>query len=136
MSVTPSLLRHLGAIAFENPALDLVCIQTLFDTIRANSFQVGCGGYDSNLAHGIFLWSSFFNHACEPNTLFLDASTLSDAYSPAGKAFYSVKAIAKGEELSISYADLSHLDPLEKQSILKSSYGFECQCNLCRRVNL
>ena len=136
LSIAPMLFNHLGAIAFDNPALDFVCIQTLFDTIRANSFQVGCGGHNSYLAHGIFLWGSFFNHACEPNTRYLDASTLSDAFSPAGKAFYSAKAIAKGEELSISYADLSHLDPPEKKWILKSTYGFECQCKLCKRVKL
>lgn len=136
MSVSPSMFNHLGDIAFGNPALDLVSIQTLFNIMRANSFIVGSGDEDACLAHGIFLWSSFFNHACEPNTVFLDTSMMGEMFSPAGKAFCTEKAVAAGEELSISYADLSHLNPSEKRSLLMDTYGFECQCNLCKKEGL
>jgi hypothetical protein len=135
MSTTVKMLNHLGAIALDNPALDLVTIKTLYDILRANGFHVGSGSKDSNRASGIFLWASFFNHDCEPNTYYLDTSIMGDKFSPAGKIFCTNKAVAKGEELTIAYADMAHLDPLYKQQILRGTYGFECRCNLCRKVD-
>eukprot|EP01035_Chromulina_nebulosa_P022109 gene22109-28627_t len=42
------------------------------------------------------------------------------------KCFITSKAVAKGEELTVAYADLTHLDPRNKQEVLKVTYGFEC----------
>ena len=134
INTAPKLLNNLGAITLRNPALDLVAMKTLYDTMRTNAFNVGSGNKESDRASGIFLWASFFNHDCEPNTYHLD--TIHDEFSPAGKFFCTNRAVAKGEELTIAYADLAHLEPLHKQMILKGQYGFECRCNLCKKVDL
>ena len=136
ISTAPYFLHHLGAIALNNPALDLVTIKTLSDVMRVNCFQVGSGSEDSDCALGIFLWGSFFNHDCEPNTSHGDPSVLHDRFSPASKFFFTTKAVAKGEELTVQYADLTHIDPSYKQQILKATYGFTCKCNLCRKVDV
>jgi hypothetical protein len=69
------------------------------------------------LGRALLLLGSRFNHHCCPNV----------ARVRRGKAmaFVTIRAIAKDEEMCISYLQL---DAADKHATLKRDYGFECKC--------
>lgn len=66
--------------------------------------------------------ASLFNHNCVPNAaVLIEKDTLT---------FRTLCRIEAGEELCISYLNLSHPEPLRREE-LQESYHFLCGCALC-----
>ncbi|KAI9504490.1 hypothetical protein BX070DRAFT_222255 [Coemansia spiralis] len=73
----------------------------------------------------LYLISSHITHSCDPNVqiVFPDNS--------AKAAIKTLKHIAKGEELHVSFVDTS-LDVATRQKVLKGSYRLTCTCEKCK----
>lgn len=77
------------------------------------------------------LWPEFsmLNHSCAPNSINLPV------HLAGGRPFMAVRAaraMAAGEEATISYVGAEQLRPLrERRAALKESFGFECGCLRC-----
>lgn len=72
----------------------------------------------------LYFVPSFINHSCEP---------LVDVLHPENSAvavFRTRRAIAKGEELTITYIDAT-AGVRQRQSELGFKYGFQCKCPRC-----
>lgn len=88
-----------------------------YEKIKRNMFEL-------NNYKTVLFDSVFFNHSCEPNLDYYFDNTTNQI------KFIANKNIDKNEELLICYN--------ENSNKLKSTYGFECDCNLClsnRRIN-
>ncbi|KAK2785807.1 hypothetical protein FQN52_008222 [Onygenales sp. PD_12] len=72
---------------------------------------------------GIYATISRINHSCIPNSY---ASSEEETQST---SIYAVRDIEVGEEITISYSADETFDT--RQSILKASFGFECDCKIC-----
>ena len=67
----------------------------------------------------------FANHSCAPNC--------EVAFAEDNAVFVvTTRAVALGEELTISYVDASGTDD-ERREELQETYGFECRCARCER---
>jgi hypothetical protein len=65
------------------------------------------------------------NHSCAPNC--------EVAFAEDNAVFVvTTRAVALGEELTISYVDASGTDD-ERREELQETYGFECRCARCER---
>ncbi|KAF7321718.1 SET domain-containing protein [Mycena kentingensis (nom. inval.)] len=76
--------------------------------------------------NGIFLQASRFNHSCSPN-----ATT---RFDPASFALMvtTLRPIAKGEEITISYIDLPAIPTRDARRVcLQSHHRFLCKCSRC-----
>ncbi|KAF2183156.1 hypothetical protein K469DRAFT_668715 [Zopfia rhizophila CBS 207.26] len=73
---------------------------------------------------GLFLEASRINHACNPNS----QNTWNDNLDKL--TIHSIKDIEESEEITISYLDGSESYKVRQQS-LKTSFGFDCTCELC-----
>ncbi|KAI1299197.1 SET and MYND domain-containing protein 4 [Halotydeus destructor] len=74
---------------------------------------------------GLFLAMAMTNHSCDPNAkaAFFDGDIVN---------LIAIKDIDEGEELSISYGMFYKWHTFsERQSMLRQSYFFECQCPSC-----
>ncbi|KAK0738193.1 hypothetical protein B0T18DRAFT_483179 [Schizothecium vesticola] len=74
--------------------------------------------------HSTFVEVSRLNHACSPNLgYYFDSATLSHRV-------YAVRDIFPGEELTISYVDVTQPSP-KRQSLLSQTWSFTCTCPRC-----
>ncbi|KAJ3128534.1 hypothetical protein HK098_004164 [Nowakowskiella sp. JEL0407] len=118
-------------------------------TFDFKGFDVSRQGY----ALGVYPNAVFFNHSCQPNvghvtrnSRFLEALR-EDGFGTIGKdvkpemVFYAVRDIEPGEELTITYMELSppggvNVDVLEnlrkRRENLKEVFFFECDCRRCK----
>lgn len=71
---------------------------------------------------GIWIFPSYFNHACVPNTY---REYLGDFV-----LFYASRNIKQGEELTTQYTGLDSYE--ERARVCSVHFGFECDCALCR----
>lgn len=86
-----------------------------------NTNALPCGaGFEVS---GIFPTMSFINHDCIPN---VHHSWNENIECENIHAFRFIKA---GEEITISYSDGSSAS--NRQALLKSAFGFDCNCSLC-----
>ena len=69
---------------------------------------------------------SFFNHSCVPNTMNISNMETTGATV----TFTTVRAVKKGEELTISYLD-EGAPVAERRAALRKHYGFTCTCPKC-----
>jgi hypothetical protein len=89
--------------------------------LAANSFTVTTEDL-CECGHALYLKTSAINHSCEPNSLqWFD--------SDGNVVIRSLKNIQRGEEITISYLDLSRPTWWRKAELL--SYGFLCICSRC-----
>lgn len=107
----------------ENPRLRAEELVQMDSCLTVNSMILGSG------VHALMLYGSFINHSCEPNLGY--QSTLSNKSERVG-VFQAKRAIAAGEELTISYID-HEMPYLFRAMALKRQYGFECSCRKCVR---
>jgi len=94
--------------------------------IRARNLKTAGGIYRTNAwPEGLFEWRSRMNHSCDPNT----AARESEGGAVAIVACRDVEVDA---ELTCNYIiDHPNLSATERQDLLKSKYGFDCQCRFC-----
>ncbi|KAG5478886.1 hypothetical protein CUR178_05467 [Leishmania enriettii] len=98
--------------------------QRLCAVAQCNSF----GLYDKQdncIGFGIYREASYFNHSCVPNLcrVMHQGSRLA--------AFYTLRAIAPQETLSICYTDVEQLNSAERRRNLLRTYRFFCMCERC-----
>jgi hypothetical protein len=97
------------------------------DQVLQNVFAMQCNAFDS----GVFLYNAMFNHDCNPNCV---KFTPEDAGPEGGVSEVRVaRPIAKGEQLTISYLYPREQSREKRQKNLWEQFGFECQCDLCKR---
>ncbi|KAJ1770604.1 mitochondrial import receptor subunit tom20 [Coemansia sp. RSA 1813] len=73
----------------------------------------------------LYLISSHVTHSCDPNVQIVFPDNTSKA------AIKTLKPVAKGDELHVSFVDAS-LDVQTRQKLLKNSYRFTCECDKCK----
>ncbi|KAJ1947179.1 mitochondrial import receptor subunit tom20 [Kickxella alabastrina] len=91
------------------------------DTMRNNGFSGAVG-----LA--LYLISSHITHNCDPNVQIVFPNNTNKA------AIKTLKPIAKGEELHVSFVDAS-LEKGVRQKRLNGSYRIICTCDKCKAEN-
>ena len=95
--------------------------------ISLNGFTI-CSSDQTILGIGIFPSASMINHSCRPNAV---PSFWLRESSPPTLKLTTCKAVKSGEEISISYCDVSPPTQSRRQ-VLADSYKFLCKCPLCR----
>lgn len=98
----------------------------------ANSFGI----WDNEgelLGFEVIPLATYFNHSCAPNlrrTMIVSSSNNSECSHRAYVEFKTVCDVVEGEELNISYGDVT--DCLDvRQNRLIDKYFFECRCKRC-----
>jgi hypothetical protein len=87
-------------------------------------------------AHGIIRGHGFYdtlgrvNHSCQPNAMLIDTG------GNGGKALCATCDINPGEEICFAYATVTNLDAMIRRAILRTEFGFECQCVLCSKQKI
>ena len=76
---------------------------------------------------GIFLLLSRFNHSCQPNTEYFWNTDL-EVWALDVRTVRQVRA---GEELTVCYRSFWPNSTMERQSMLRGSYSFDCYCEGC-----
>ncbi|KAB5540286.1 hypothetical protein GE09DRAFT_1136665 [Coniochaeta sp. 2T2.1] len=89
------------------------------DILATNSFQTNTDGHH----YGNYPAVSRFNHDCRPNVAFYIDSRLNHRTT-------TVREVARGEELTISYLD-SFAPRKERQQRAVGAWGFRCGCAQC-----
>ena len=67
------------------------------------------------------------NHSCLPNC---KVSAVAEAAQGTTVTVRALRAVAAGEELSITYIGLNQ-GVRERRKLLKKGYGFRCSCKRC-----
>ncbi|EXJ74801.1 uncharacterized protein A1O5_01497 [Cladophialophora psammophila CBS 110553] len=91
------------------------------DVVKANAFEMQIGG-QMHLA--VFPEASRMNHACAPNAQYFLSPGLLTHF------VHAVRPIARGEEVTISYAPPLRLHA-DRQAYLQSTFQFTCTCARC-----
>jgi hypothetical protein len=87
--------------------------------VKTNALPLGTNASEG----GLFPLASRINHACVPNC----QHTWNDNIGE--ETIHSIRRISKGEEITISYADLGTFESRRRH--LRKSFGFDCNCELC-----
>ncbi|KAF2430477.1 SET domain-containing protein [Tothia fuscella] len=95
------------------------------DLMRTNAFGAYYG--DPWILHNNVLPRiSRFNHDCRPNAhYYFDPNTMT-------QYVHAVRTINPGEEVLINYTDAEY-SYAERQHAIHLSWGFACQCSICRQ---
>jgi len=72
--------------------------------------------------------TAYLNHSCDSNVAVVHPQI--DHY----KGVIALKPIKQGEELFVDYVFGTKATPEEKRDILKSRWGFDCECPKCKPV--
>ena len=92
---------------------------------QAKAFKV-IAILDTNGFHnGVCLKMSRFNHSCQPNAQYFwneDSNT---------RDLRTLRKIDKGEEITVNYISSYLLGREERQTYLKDTYNFDCNCTAC-----
>ncbi len=105
--------RHLQYLPFLSENEAKLC----FMKYKRNAFSF-------NMNPGILFYATKLNHSCSPHV----------KYYPAENnimVFETIRQINANEEVFDSYIS-SQLPKSERQSILMTRYGFDCQCSKCK----
>jgi hypothetical protein len=87
--------------------------------VKTNALPLGTNASEG----GLFPQASRINHACVPNC----QHTWNDNIGE--ETIHAVRHISKGEEITISYADIGTFESRRRH--LKKSFSFDCTCELC-----
>jgi len=87
---------------------------------------------------GVGIQASRFNHSCSPNAEFeWDESISASGIRTVSKIYYNQEITVnyRPEEIrsNESSPEVSMTSFDERQEILKTLYGFECHCHLCKK---
>jgi len=94
--------------------------------IESNSFRMSSQSSPkrAHLGRMIFPQIAMFNHSCAPNCE-------ARYRSPTHLSIVTVREVAPGEELTISYIDET-MKLKQRSAALTESYCFRCECAVCR----
>ena len=97
--------------------------QKILQIFRSNCFGTTRSLlHPRNIAYGLWVFSSYFNHSC-----------LSNCHTEGiGDLIYmiSITDIKKGEELTVNYIPCD-IEYIKRKNLLKAKWGFDCDCELC-----
>lgn len=93
-----------------------------FGVRNSSGVEVGCA---------LLPTASMFNHSCKPSCKFRAA--LGGRRAGRSLEFIATRAIAAGEQITISYVDVT-LPREARRARLKESYYFDCACACCARM--
>ena len=100
-------------------------VQDIFLREICNGFCFWDTSYEK-YAQAIIPTASYFNHSCYPNAFKMNVD---------GKVLiYSLREIAEGEEISISYVPHDY-DQTTRLEILSTYFGFACRCIRCQQLD-
>ena len=112
-----------GYLSLQNSHDKCSCFRSpLLGIFGTNSFTV------SESDSVICLRASRFNHSCSPNAHYRIDSSTGELH------FIALRAITRGEEISISYIGRRTLygsPRRSRQAILRPTYHFTCSCSVC-----
>ena len=98
--------------------------QKEIDTLFSDSFCTKLYYYDEfSIVSGLFYYSSFLSHSCDPNSHMLGLGNFIFAIAD--------KNIKANEEITTFYVE-NDQEFLSRQKKLLLNYGFKCQCPLCQ----
>jgi hypothetical protein len=124
--------KIMRALRLQVEMFDYYTFDYLRMTLLNNTFQLGTAN-KRVLPFALTLYQSvsFVNHSCVPNCTF--AFDVKDA----GNRIFlvAIRPIKKGEEILISYRPEDE-DYESRKEFLRSRYGFECSCVLCKKEQL
>lgn len=89
---------------------------TLISIFQINCMEMGDGA-------AVFGHASRFNHCCNPNALFTWNAAIHK------ETIHTMKDVAAGEEITLSYCDMTHDKPSRTYEL--KHYGFVCDCPAC-----
>lgn len=84
-------------------------------------FQTNCMEMGAGAA--VFAYSSRFNHCCNPNASFSWNAAIGK------ETIHIIQDVAEGEEITLSYCDMTHDKKLRSWSL--KHYNFVCDCPAC-----
>jgi tetratricopeptide (TPR) repeat protein len=101
----------------------IVDVFRVHDITSRNAFGLGIQfGEDArNASTGLWIHASYTNHSCVPNAMKANTGDM--------LVIRATKPIAAGEEIFHAYDESSDYDT--RQSLLITTWGFECKCKLC-----
>ncbi|MBE3047145.1 SET domain-containing protein-lysine N-methyltransferase, partial [Candidatus Bathyarchaeota archaeon] len=102
----------------DGPVVDVFRVH---DTVSRNGFGLA-SPYGNGVSTGIWTRTAFINHSCVSNS---EKEFVGDLI-----VIRASKPIAKGEEILHNYIEA--VDHDERQSVLMSTWGFNCECELCK----
>lgn len=101
----------------------------VFCKMRCNVFT--CADFNLNpWAIGLFPTAALVNHSCEPNALATFRPAKSSSSGPTLLVLRSIRDIAAGEEITVSYTDVASPTPIRRTNLL-DDYFFRCACPRC-----
>ena len=107
------------------PTMEISRIFEIIQRIALNAFTITDDTLQP-MGIGIYLKASRFNHSCDPNA--------TQSFIPTKTSvilrIHANRFIAKGQEILISYIDLTYPAWWRRQQLV-SSYGFFCHCRRC-----
>jgi len=127
------LAADVAAIAIEIGLVDPALREDLVHFILVLAVNVHTVGQINGIA--LFYWLSMFNHSCDPNAEW-------SREAPAGSGFVaaprSLKHIAEGEVLDISYLSLHNLlaSTALRRGFLRTQKNFDCGCERCQATDV
>merc|ERR1719473_265423 len=96
---------------------------SLVQQVRTNACQVSRGTPPQRAGCALSVLMGWHNHSCSPNA--------ASVVGPSGEvSITALKDIAPGEEVLISYTDVSEGYETRRKTLLEH-YGFECKCTRC-----
>jgi hypothetical protein len=124
-----ALMRELaGGLLANDPALSISWVCDMISLLGPNAISVHVPGAATLLGNGqaVMAAGNCFNHSCVPN---MEEASNADQ-TGARLTFLTSSAVAKGEELCISYCD-TDAPYAERRNCLRGQYGFICSCAKC-----
>lgn len=118
-------LSYLAAAAWGSfPSLASISQgRDLLNVFYNNNFSIS----GSSGMRALFLTVARLNHSCVPNA----QGNLNTALPGSQFTIHALRAIADGEEITISYLHDELAIRSARQKWLKDGYGFECACEIC-----
>lgn len=96
----------------------------LYAHVGSDGAEAGSVGVESRpVGAAVYLEGSAFNHSCRPGATFGEGGGTE-------LRVVSSRRIVRGEEVTISYVPVS-MEREERRKILRSKYGFTCDCDRC-----
>jgi hypothetical protein len=103
---------------------DIIIPEKEIDVLFTDSFSTKLYSYDElSILSGLFYYSSFLSHSCDPNTHMIGIGNV--------MFMFSERNIKQNEELTTFYVE-NDKEYFSRKNILFMNYGFICDCKLCQ----
>ena len=126
------ILRQLGVDIYSDSRYDTWVMQTIWGRLITN--QLDDVGFEGRLVRIVGRLWCFHNHSCEPNAGFGRMLTAAgDDKRASVSVAYAINPIKKGEEIFISYGNITDQSRSLRQHFLRKWLPEGCRCTKCER---